>query len=118
MPKGAPQQFTDLRGASLKHQGDALVAEGAYSCAAVRKPPSGKPKFGAPKKAGAKLGGLGVKKMTTRVDDSVFEQAPVEDPPPAAALSALGPTLSVRPNAMQCLSPQQTQALLQQSQTR
>ncbi|CAK0782048.1 hypothetical protein CVIRNUC_005538 [Coccomyxa viridis] len=71
-------------------------ANGALEAApaAVRKPPSGKPKFGAPKKAGAKLGGLGVKKMTTRVDDSVFEQAPVEDPPPAAALSALGPTLS------------------------
>ena len=35
--------------------------------------------------------------MTTKVDNSLFDQAPVEDPPPAAALSALGPTLSVLP---------------------
>ena len=63
--------------------------------AATRKPPAAKPRFAAPKKAGAKGGGLGVKKMTTKADDSLFEQAPVEDPPPAAAISALGPTLSV-----------------------
>lgn len=63
--------------------------------AATRKPPAAKPRFAAPKKAGAKGGGLGVKKMTTKADDSLFEQAPVEDPPPAAAMSALGPTLSV-----------------------
>ena len=67
------------------------------SHAAARKPPAAKPRYAAPKKAGAKAGGLGVKKMTTQVDNSLFDQAPVEDPPPAAALSALGPALSVRP---------------------
>ena len=92
---------------ALEGQEDALIAESACLRAAVRKPPAGKPRFAAPKKAGAKAGGLGVKKMTTKVDDSVFEQAPVEDPPPAAALSALGPTLSVRPDAVQRLSPHQ-----------
>ena len=64
--------------------------------AAARKPPAAKPRFAAPKKAGAKAGGLGVKKMTTKVDDSLFDQAPVEDAPPAAAINALVPTLSVR----------------------
>ncbi len=63
--------------------------------AVARKPPAGKPRFGAAKKPAAKSGGLGVKKMTTKVDDSLFDQAPSEDPAPAAALSALAPSLSV-----------------------
>ena len=74
------------------------------SRAAVRKPPAAKPRFAAPKKAGAKAGGLGVKKMTTKVDDSVFDQAPVEDAPPAAALSALGPTLTVGDTELRTLT--------------
>ena len=50
--------------------------------AAPRKPPPRKP-TGAKKKAG----GLGVTKMTTKVDDSLFEQAPAAPPPvlPASA---------------------------------
>jgi hypothetical protein len=70
------------------------------NCAALRKPPVAKPRFAAPKKPAVKSGGLGVKKMTTKVDDSLFEQAPMDDPPPAAALSALSPSLSVS----QCLT--------------
>lgn len=64
--------------------------------AVARKPPTAKPRFGAAKKPAAKSGGLGVKKMTSKVDDSLFEQAPAEEPVPAATLSALAPTLSVR----------------------
>jgi len=46
-----------------------------------------------------------VKKMTTKVDDSLFDQKPAEDPPPAAALSALGPTLSVSYKLAGCPMP-------------
>ena len=75
------------------------------TCAAAagpRKPSvAAKSRFGAAKKAGAKSGGgLGVKKMTTKVDDALFDQAPAEDPPPAAVLS-ISHTLSVRARA-QC----------------
>ena len=68
-------------------------------CAAARKPPAAKPRFGGAKKPGAgKAGGLGVRRMTAKVDDALFEQAPAEEAPPAAAaaLSALSSTLSVR----------------------
>ena len=68
----------------------------------ARKPAAAaKPRFGAAKKPAAKPGGgLGVKRMTTKVDDSLFEQAPAEEAPPppaaAAALAGLSSTLSVR----------------------
>lgn len=39
----------------------------------------------ASKRPGAKSGGLGVKKMTTKVDDSLFDQKPAEAPPPPPA---------------------------------
>ena len=59
-------------------------------CAAVRRPAGKGPlKLSKPK---AKGGGLGVKKMTTKVDDSLFDQAPVEaviaPPPPVAMVSS------------------------------
>ncbi|BDA43782.1 probable ADP-ribosylation factor GTPase-activating protein [Coccomyxa sp. Obi] len=67
---------------------------------AARKPtPAAKPRFGAAKKPAAKPGGgLGVKRMTTKIDNSLFDQAPAEEPPPppaaAAALAGLSSTLS------------------------
>ena len=67
--------------------------------AAARKPLAAKPRFGGAKKPGAgRAGGLGVRRMTNKVDDALFEQAPAEEAPPAAAaaLSALSHTLSVR----------------------
>ncbi len=70
--------------------------------AAARKPTAAKPRFGAAKKPGAKPGGgLGVKKMTTKADDSLFDQAPAAEVPPptaaaAAALAGLSSSLSVR----------------------
>ena len=50
--------------------------------------------------------------MTTKVDDSLFEQAPAEEAPPAtaAALSALSSTLSVR--APELAQPVSNQAVL------
>ena len=77
----------------------AALTNAILPCAAVRKPPAAKPRFAAPKKAGAKLGGLGVKKMT-KVDDSLFDQAPAEDAPPPAAINALSPTLTVSPELL------------------
>ena len=71
--------------------------------AAARKPTAAKPRFGAVKKPPAKSGGgLGVKKMTTKVDDSLFDQAPAAEAPPkpaaaaAATLAGISSTLSVR----------------------
>ena len=41
---------------------------------------SGKPRLLASKKPAAKTGGLGVKKATNKVDDSIFDQKPAEAP--------------------------------------
>ena len=63
------------------------IAISAVCFAGVKKPVAkGGLKVSKPR---AKAGGLGVKKMATKVDDSVFEQAPAE--PVVAALAA--PTL-------------------------
>lgn len=58
---------------------------------AVRKPSTAttKPRLLTSKKPAAKKGGLGVSKMTTKVDDSLFEQAPAEEPTTVVAGSLL-----------------------------
>ena len=66
------------------------LAISAVCCAGAKKPVAkGGLKVSKPR---AKAGGLGVKKMTTKVDDSLFEQAPAE--PVAAAPAA--PTLVIQ----------------------
>lgn len=51
-----------------------------------------KGRLGATKKTGGKLG-LGVKKLDTKVDESLFDQAPAPEPAPAVAISdPLAPT--------------------------
>ncbi len=67
------------------------------AAAAPRKPSlAAKPRFAGAKKPSGAKGGLGVKKMTTKVDDALFEQAPAEDPSPPAAISAIAHSLTVR----------------------
>lgn len=51
-------------------------------CVSVSKP---KPALGKKLMAGKKKTGLGVKKMTTKVDESLFDQAPEEVAPPIRA---------------------------------
>lgn len=62
-------------------------------CVAARKPSGARAPLRIKPKA--KGGGLGVKKMTTKVDDSLFDQAPAEaviaPPPPVAMVSFLKP---------------------------
>lgn len=57
------------------------------------------------------MGGLGVKKMTSKVDDSLFDQAPVEDAPPPAAMNALSPALTVSPELLASTCLQSTAEL-------
>ena len=72
------------------------IAISAVCCTGAKKPVAkGGLKVSKPR---AKAGGLGVKKMTTKVDDSLFEQAPAE--PVVAAPAA--PTL-VRSPVCVCL---------------
>ena len=46
----------------------------------------------APKRPGAKAGGLGVKKLATKADAALFEQAPAE-PEPKVPLHVRGASL-------------------------
>lgn len=50
-----------------------------------------KPRLLASKKPAAKTGGLGVKKMATKADDSIFEQAPAEAPIVVLAQASASP---------------------------
>ncbi|KAL4434371.1 hypothetical protein ABPG75_000812 [Micractinium tetrahymenae] len=61
----------------------AAAAPAAVSSVAARSAAAGKPRLLASRKPGAGKGtGLGVKKMVTKLDDSLFEQAPQEEAPP------------------------------------
>ena len=63
----------------------APAAPAAPAAAAAARAPTGKPRLLASRKPGAgKGGGLGVKKITAQVDDSLFEQAPQEEAPEPA----------------------------------
>lgn len=53
----------------------------AGSAARKVAPVASKSRLLAHKKPAAKKGGLGVSKMTAKVDESLFDQPPAEDPP-------------------------------------
>lgn len=68
------------------------AAHGTTAAAAARATTAGKPRLLASRKPGGKTGGLGVKKISAKVDDSLFEQAPQEDEPaPAPGADAAAP---------------------------
>ena len=67
-------------------------AAAAAARPAPRLPVAGKKSLLAPRKVGSKSGGLGVKKLATKVDDSLFDQKPVEAPPPLPVGPSIGAT--------------------------
>ncbi|KAK9915439.1 hypothetical protein WJX75_009230 [Coccomyxa subellipsoidea] len=98
-PTPAPAENGSAAASGASAAAAAPVA--AAPAPAARKPTAAKPRFGAVKKPPAKSGGgLGVKKMTTKVDDSLFDQAPAAEAPPkpaaaaAATLAGISSTLS------------------------
>ncbi|KAK9839315.1 hypothetical protein WJX81_007499 [Elliptochloris bilobata] len=76
-PNGAANAAASPAAAAAAPAAPAALPSAA---APPRKPPA-KPRFVAPKKPGAKAGGLGVKKLATKADAALFEQAPAEAEP-------------------------------------
>lgn len=68
---------------------------------AVSRPALAGKKLLAPRKPSAKVGGLGVKKLVTKVDNSLFEQAPAAAPAPVP----VGPSGAFPQESEPLLSP-------------
>ena len=92
MPHGCSQKMRILSdSASATHTVGIADGDARAGAPPPRKAPA-KPRFVAPKKPGAKAGGLGVKKLATKADAALFEQAPAE-PEPKVPLHVRGASL-------------------------